>query len=183
MKFPLSQNFTCQCRKVNLSVESSDVLRLVCYCKDCRGYYNTLNKLEGSKPNAILDPWGGCDYTHLQPSELTVNAGKVYLNACKIRPNSPINRVYTTCCHTPIFSVGPSKTLLLNSNLLQEKPDVTFRIIGREAIKNKDAPSMSWSVPFSWFWTMPRRIHKDKLSPTPVEIPKEPVVLENFQPG
>jgi len=72
-----------------------------------------------------------------------------------------------------------------------EKPDVRFRIMGRQALRGTDdggkqgRPNMSWSVPLSWFWVMPRRIHKDRMTPSPVQVvgPSEPTLLEGFQEG
>jgi hypothetical protein len=194
MKFPINQTVSCQCQKVKLAINSPDVLRLVCYCKDCRGYYNTLNKETtaaaigaSSPPAAKLDEWGGCDYVHVQPNEVTVQSGQEFVKVSKIREKSPIHRVYTTCCHTPLFTIGPSKTVLLNSHLLSPastKPDVSFRIIGRDAIKkDKNAPKMSWSVPLAWFYTMPGRGLKDPKASMPVELPAQPDVLKNFQRG
>jgi hypothetical protein len=209
MKFPPlpRQTVQCTCGKVQLVIESPSALRLVCYCKDCRGYYQTLNanananaankKLHlpatTSQNNAKLDPWGGLDGTQIYPSEIKVVQGNEYLTKCLIREKSPIQRIYTTCCHTPICTIGPSGAAIVNTHLLHDPlPDVQFRIIGRQALlssndgkNNKEqspAPKMSWSVPFSWFWTMPGRIQKDKSSPAPLEGVKA-TVLENFQQG
>jgi len=84
-------------------------------------------------------------------------------------------------------------SVLMNSHLVREQdklPDVRFRIIGRDAIASsasdkKEKPSMSWSVPFSRFWVMPKRIKKDLMNPMPVEIAdlKDLPVLENFKQG
>lgn len=58
----LRTNITCKCGAVKVAIDSPSALRLVCYCKDCRGYYNTLNaaavknKLQEA---ATLDPFGG----------------------------------------------------------------------------------------------------------------------------
>ena len=61
----IKANFSCNCGKVKGVVDSESALRFVCYSKDCRGYYNTLNELakkmglsEQPLP-AKLDPWGG----------------------------------------------------------------------------------------------------------------------------
>jgi len=59
---PLRQVVQCKCGKVKLSVNAPSALRLVCYSKDYRGYYNTLNdqaKAKGKASHAALDPWGG----------------------------------------------------------------------------------------------------------------------------
>ena len=62
MTSPIRQAIKCKCGKVNLNIDSPSALRFVCYSKDYRGYYNTLNeqaKANKHQPNAALDPWGG----------------------------------------------------------------------------------------------------------------------------
>lgn len=72
------------------------------------------------------------------------------------------------------------------------KPPTKYRIIGRDAFKkaaesaengNNKRPSMSWSVPLSWFWTMPGRIRKDMKDPLPIDLPEKPETLKNFKRG
>ena len=51
----------CTCGKVEVAIqtlETAPPLRLVCYCKDCRGYYESLDRLaieKGLPPAGILD--------------------------------------------------------------------------------------------------------------------------------
>jgi hypothetical protein len=58
---PLSFTARCRCGKVQVAVqtlERAPPLRLVCYCKDCRGYYETLNRIAAEKdlpPASVLD--------------------------------------------------------------------------------------------------------------------------------
>ena len=64
--------------------------------------------------------------------------------------------------------------------------EVKYRIIGRQALKGDgsvDKPPMSFSVPFGWFFNMPKRCRKDKALPSPVEDGKEIKVLEGFVEG
>lgn len=197
----------CSCGKVQMDIHSTNALRLVCYCKDCRGYCNTVHRQTSVRStdantnprnnanhhdgsiNPWLDPWGGCDYTHMFPSDLKVIQGMEQIAVIKIRDTSKVHRFYATCCNTPLFSIGPSKTVLLNSKLINDKDvgEVRFRIIGRDALVNTDTtekrPSMSWSVPLSWFWTMPGRMNKEKTPTFPVEIPETVRVIENFKQG
>lgn len=129
-------------------------------------------------------------FVSLQPSEISVQQGMNKLTPVLIREKSPIRRVYASCCDTPMFDIG-GQAAMLNSDLVKDekdKPDVTFRIIGRHALKNNDTPnkkpSISWSVPFSWFWTMPKRIQKDKMEPTPIDLTGDVVhVMKDFQEG
>lgn len=157
MKF-LKAHFTCNCGKVKLSIDSPDVLRFVCYCRDCRGYYQTLNskaEIEHFDPAATLDPWGGVDWTQCYPNEIQVLQGEEYLTTRRLRHKSPMYRVFSTCCYTPIVSLGQGfGSALLNTHLLLDdasKLDVVYRIMGRQALKGHDVtipcPKMSWSVP------------------------------------
>ena len=204
----------CHCGKVRATIEclqeAPQPLRLVCYCKDCRGYYNTLNKLaaDSGKPSPAKlsdDGYGGVDWTCIYPRDITITHGKSLLTTCKIRDTSPVKQVYTTCCYTPMFRFG-SMSVLLNTNLVDDSdkvnlPDVKFRIMGRQALTPPASdgsfkkPNISWSIPvFSWLWTMPKRINKDLMTPMPFDdkddtnkiFPKviENVpVLEGFQEG
>jgi len=151
----LNQSVQCHCGKVKLSIVSPDVLRFVCYCKDCRGYYNTLNdhccpakKSTATEKAAPLDFWGGVDYTQVHPSEITIVSGKEHI-ATSIHKGSKINHFYTSCCYTPLFSIGSSGAALLNSHLIrgENKSDVRFRIIGHNSLVYQDhvpdRPSMA----------------------------------------
>ena len=192
MSSPLRLSIQCNCGAVKAaisSLESATPLRFVCYCKDCRGYYNTLNGMAGSDPPpAKLDAWGGVDWVSVYPRDIEVSEGKSLLKTCKIRPESKMRQVYCSRCYTPIFRFG-AMSVLTNTNLIQEKeqvPDVRFRIIGRDSLKGDGKkPKMSWSVPFSWFWVMPKRIKKDLMAPMPLELDdfKDIPILENFKQG
>jgi hypothetical protein len=201
---PLSFQTACKCGKVSASIhalEKSPPLRLVCYCKDCRGYFETLNHIAASDPApknnpppAQLDYWGGVDWTVVYPRDITILQGQDLLATAKIREGSNIRQVYTTCCYTPLFRFG-TFSVLANSNILKpsESKDgelpVTFRIIGRDAWKkgkeNAEKPKMSFSVPFKWFWTMPFRINKEHMEPMPMDLPatKDCKVLSEFKEG
>lgn len=203
---PLAFQASCKCGKVRASVlalEKFPPLRLVCYCKDCRGYFETLNRTANGDPAtkktdavpAQLDNWGGVDWTSLYPRDITILEGQDLLTTVKIREKSPMRQVYSTCCYTPMFRFGNS-SVLMNTDTMEPYEDqqgevpVTFRIIGRDAWKNGKVaevkkPSMSYSVPFKWFWTMPFRINKEYMEPMPINLPavEECKVLETFQEG
>lgn len=189
----LRTNIACRCGKVKLAVDSPSALNLVCYCRDCRGYYNTLNAL-AKKMNlpaaAELDPFGGVGWTQVYPCEIKVNDGEDLLETCKIREGSLQHRVYSKCCYTPMFTIGKGMgSAMLNSALIPEKDqhnDIMYRIIGRQALKGDgsvEKPKMSFSVPFSWFFTMPRRVKKERSTPSPIDVEKEVNILEGFMEG
>jgi hypothetical protein len=199
MAHSLRQTLHCRCGHTKIAVNSSDVLRLICYCRDCRGYYNTLNQLASSSKAldhpeeaptlrpAPLDAWGGCDYTHvIEPECIKVLEGQETIGVGKIRDKSAIKRFYATCCCTPICSVGPSGTFLFNTALIDEanRAPVRYRIIGRNALSSDEPrPSMSWSVPLSWLWTMLRRMPKDRTAPLPFNLSDNIKVFDNFTEG
>jgi hypothetical protein len=195
MSSPLRLTIRCGCGQVGAtisSLETAPPLRLVCYCKDCRGYYNTLNKLssESKAVMAPVDSWGGVDWTSIYPRDIEITQGKDLLKTVLIRPESKMRQVYCGNCCTPLFRFG-MMSVLMNTSLIQEKemvPDVRFRIIGRQALKDgpaADKPKISWSVPLSWFWIMSKRVKKDLMEPMPVELPelKDVPVLEGFKEG
>jgi hypothetical protein len=189
----ISQNVSCNCGKVHLAIDSPSALRIVCYSKDYRGYYNALNELAEKnkhKPAAELDPWGGVDLTQIYSSEIKITKGQELAKPSLIREKSPIRRVYASCCETPLFDIGGTGAAMLHTNLFKDenvKPDVKFRIIGRDALPGKEEanqkkPSMSWSIPLNWLWVMGGRINKAKGEPVPLDI-SQPQVLENFKQG
>ncbi|KAL7554778.1 hypothetical protein ACHAWF_018315 [Thalassiosira exigua] len=181
----IKANFQCHCGKVKGVIDSPSALRFVCYSRDCRGYYNTLNnlaskaKLDFTKP-AKLDPFGGADFTQIYPSEIKILGGNDQLETRLIRKKSPIPRTYA--------STGAA---LFNGALIsaeEQKCEVKYRILGRQALKGDGSvkkPPMSFSVPFGWFFEMPKRCRTDKVSPSPVEIKEgaEIPVLEGFKEG
>ena len=193
-------NVTCTCGKVRLAIDSPSALRLVCYSKDYRGYYQWLQqqakqhghtKSPNNNKNAPIDPWGGVDLVQIYPCDITVLAGKELCQTVLIRPGSPTRRVYASCCDTPLFDIG-SLSAMVNTALLadddanQQLP-VHFRILGRHALPNKltqqqPKPSMSWSIPWSWLFVMGRRIDKSKMEPLPLDI-SQPKVIPNFEQG
>lgn len=60
-KVGLAFTARCTCGKVKVAIETLErapPLRLVCYCADCRGYYESLDRLaieKGLPPTAFLD--------------------------------------------------------------------------------------------------------------------------------
>jgi Family of unknown function (DUF6151) len=211
---PFSFVSKCQCGKVSASIltlAEAPPLRLVCYCKDCRGYFETLNRQAESGvsdakkkvvPPARLDNWGGVDWTALYPRDITIVEGKDHLTTVRIREKSNVRQVYATCCNTPMFRFGEMSVLLNSSSIVpadnQDNGEtvksfsslpVTFRIIGRDSWKTgrleTSKPSISSSVPLKWFWTMPFRIRKAYMEPMPMDVPKAEncKVLHDFHEG
>ena len=152
---PLAFQASCKCGQVRASIlalEKSPPLRLVCYCKDCRGYFETLNRMASENSTitddfpAQLDSWGGVDWTSMYPRDITILQGHDRLTEAKINDKSIMRQVYTTCCFTPMFRFG-SLSVLTNSDTMVPSPGqgelpITFRIIGR--------------VPGKWGKVMPR---------------------------
>ncbi|KAJ1536392.1 hypothetical protein HK096_011030, partial [Nowakowskiella sp. JEL0078] len=123
-------------------------MRIVCHCKDCRGYYNFLNNKSGDKLSP-LEPCGGIDLTQIYNSELKIEQGKEYLKVLKKTPGG-LARVYASCCYTPIYSSG--MVIIVNTNLIpiNSRLPICFQIIGRDALKPHTINDLYSSVP--WFW-------------------------------
>lgn len=94
---------SCNCGKVKILIDSPSALRFVCYCRDCRGYYNTLNSqaIQNDLPEvhpARLDPFGGVDVTQIYPDEIKLHNGQQHLRTVLIREKSPYHRTYCKSC-------------------------------------------------------------------------------------
>jgi hypothetical protein len=59
-----------------------------------------------SRSELFEQNWGGVDWTALYPRDITIEKGNDLLRTEKIRPESNIRQVYTTCCYTPMFRFG-----------------------------------------------------------------------------
>ncbi|KAL3940338.1 MAG: hypothetical protein SGBAC_005109 [Bacillariaceae sp.] len=170
----LIANATCACGKVKARIQTADdsssnsvapaPIRLVCYCRDCRGYFETLNRKQyckitknvggeeeeieeveetSTEPErkttlaSVTDSWGGVDWTCLYPKDIQIVEGKDLLKVVKIRQGSTIRHVYSTCCNSPMFRIG-SVSMLVNSNVISVQENslpISYRILGRQAWK------------------------------------------------
>lgn len=180
---PLIFTAQCKCGKVKCLIHALDTsppLRLVCYCQDCRGYYETLNRMADTKaavskdstPPAPIDNWGGVDWTAMYPRDITISHGQEHLTTVKIREKSIMRQVHTTCCQTPMFRFGQMSALVNSHVLVPVAPEgvagdavvddkankntipIQFRIVGRQGWKqgaNSDLPKPQISYSIPFF--------------------------------
>jgi Family of unknown function (DUF6151) len=72
------------------------VNRVVCYCRDCRGFAHFLGRA-----GEILDTMGGTDVIQTVPANVTFTQGQQVL-ACIRLTEKGLVRWYAKCCNTPI---------------------------------------------------------------------------------
>jgi hypothetical protein len=98
---PLDLPLRCQCGHVRGIVSEfapGSGFRLVCYCKDCRGFARSLERPD------VLDSAGGTDIVQLPPGRVRLTAG---IDAVRsLRFSNKVFRWYSDCCRTPIANTA-----------------------------------------------------------------------------
>ena len=192
----------CKCGRVTANVTASQVspMRFVCYCRSCRDYFHALNYMAEEEKRthaAVIDKWGGVDWTLVHTHDIHITRGRKLLHATRFQPNLNIHHVFSTCCFTPMFRFGGhsffrihfgSSLALLNTDLIhpEAKPAVSYRIIGRQALKplgqDKGRPVISWSIPIDLLWKLASRTHPELMPSIPLEFQEEDIyVLEHVK--
>ena len=92
--------FSCRCGQVSGTVagyQRSQANRVVCYCSDCRGFINWLQR-----PDHLM-AHGGVDILHLAQGDVRITQGHDQLGCMRLSPKGMF-RFYATCCSTPLGS-------------------------------------------------------------------------------
>lgn len=102
----LIANATCACGKVKARIQTSDdsssnsvapaPIRLVCYCRDCRGYFETLNRKQYCK---ITKNVGG-EEEEIEEVEETSTEPERKTTLASVTDVSLINFVCCSCLHS-----------------------------------------------------------------------------------
>ncbi|KAI9006857.1 hypothetical protein DFJ74DRAFT_712206 [Hyaloraphidium curvatum] len=163
---PLETTVQCLCGKVRLGVKSASSMRLVCFCKDCRGYYE--HRREGNPSLPELEAGGGVDYTQVGPGDITVLSGQEHLRAARLRGPKGQPRVWAACCGTPLYSAGMSAMLYTFLVPEHKRGPVDFKIIGRDAT-GPVGEDVSKGVPWTWPFSMIGRLWGEKKTPVPFD--------------
>lgn len=151
-------------------------MRIVCYCHDCRGYYEFQRSKTPNLPELL--PAGGVDYTQVGPGDIQVLEGAEWLKVAKLRSAKGMARVYASCCNTPLYSHGMSALLYTFLIPEEKRGPVDYKIIGRDATGPVDK-DVYRSVPLSWPFAMIGRLWGEKKEPVPFDVKTaEPEILK-----
>ena len=104
---------SCACGQVKFTtgVDLPIAGNLVCHCMDCQKFNRILvqrrQKLRQQVPSVeFFDPnTGGVHLAQVYRAHVKLQAGGRLLRVCKLHANTHLSRVYSSCCHSPIFNV------------------------------------------------------------------------------
>ena len=92
---------SCICGRVALDMAGAPIVSLICYCDDCQAAARRIEARPAAPAVQGLD--GGTAYVVYRKDRVQTTKGADLLEAFKLRPASPTNRVIASCCNTAMF--------------------------------------------------------------------------------
>ena len=96
-----SVHWSCKCGAVQISVQTGEGTRAVCYCASCQAFPKLLGHPD------ILDASGGTELYQTLPDLVTIEKGHENLGRLKLTEKGPLRWV-ATCCDTPMANTSPT---------------------------------------------------------------------------
>ena len=91
----------CQCGKVTFEAPGPPILTCACYCTSCQEAGRRFEQLASAPP--VLDPDSGTSFILYRKDRVRCVTGQQYLEAHRLKPDSPTRRVIAKCCHSAMF--------------------------------------------------------------------------------
>jgi hypothetical protein len=91
----------CKCGKVKIEVVGTPILSCSCYCKSCQEAGRQFEQL-ASAPR-VLDRDGGTGLILCRKDRVQCVTGRQYLEAYRLKPDSPTRRIIAKCCNSAMF--------------------------------------------------------------------------------
>ena len=102
----LFQTVSCECGQVTFKAAAKPIVSVVCHCDDCQTAGDVMDSFDGIKPFRHAD--GGTPYVILHDKQWSAVEGQEFLEAVKLKPDSPTTRYVASCCRSPMFlKFGP----------------------------------------------------------------------------
>jgi hypothetical protein len=92
---------TCKCGKVVFHAVGRPILTGSCYCTSCQEAGRRFEGLASAPP--VLNRDSGTDFVLYRKDRVRCVVGQEYLEAQRLRPESPTRRVVATCCNSAMF--------------------------------------------------------------------------------
>ncbi len=92
---------SCQCGQVVVQVAGEPLSTANCYCDDCQAAARQIESRPGAY--AVTEPDGGTGYSLYLKQRVRCVKGENKLEAFKLKPDSPTNRMIASCCNTPML--------------------------------------------------------------------------------
>lgn len=131
---PTSHIARCACGSVEVEGIGSPISTLSCYCDDCQAGAKLIEALPGAPP--ILDAAGGSACTLYRKDRFRIRRGETLLAGIRLRPGTPTERIYATCCNSAMFvrfDSGPFWIPIYRDRLMGDLPPLQMRVNTRFA--------------------------------------------------
>jgi len=96
----LTQDVTCDCRKVRLRLHGDCEAATICHCAECQ---TAAVVLENRFEHEVAGPGGGTSFAIWRKDRVTCVLGADNLAGHRLFDGTPAQRVIATCCGTPMF--------------------------------------------------------------------------------
>lgn len=136
---------TCQCGKVVIEAALDPIMAAACYCTSCQRAGHAFEKMPSAP--LVLDPDGGTPVLLYRKDRVRCVKGLEYLQARKLKPDSPSRRVFAACCNSPMFGdfTKGHWLSLYRKRFAADAPPVEMRIMTRErppgVVLSRDVPN------------------------------------------
>lgn len=131
----------CACGNVLLRLMGVPIVVVACYCDDCQEGARQLESMPNAPPVKEAD--GGTPYLVYRKDRLEFVAGREYLRAHKLRPQSRTYRVVASCCHSAMYlGFDDSKHWVdvYRSRVPGAVPPLQMRVCTRFALRPEAVP-------------------------------------------
>ncbi len=91
----------CRCGKVEVEIAGPPILVAACHCDDCQAGAARLSALPDGP--SVLDEYAGTPSVLYRKDRVRIVAGKDLVQPLKLQPKSPTNRLFASCCNTPLM--------------------------------------------------------------------------------
>jgi len=93
---------SCRCGQVQLRFTGLPMLRGICYCSDCQEAGRRHQAVPGADRITAED--GGTDYCLYRKDRVRCVAGSELFEERRLKPSSPMRRMFARCCNTALFA-------------------------------------------------------------------------------
>jgi len=138
----------CACGGVEVEATGRPIASVVCYCDDCQEAGRQMEAMPHARP--FRDPDGGTGYVVYRKDHLSVLKGAALLKKHKLDGKSPTNRVFASCCNSPMllnFDDGKWWVDVYRARYLGNAPPVQMRVCTKFKSENANIPNDVPSYP------------------------------------
>ena len=104
--------YQCKCKAVQATVaidkaNVDHVINAYCHCDDCQAFIERVDALKPGVGRGVIDETGVPCMCQAFKDEFVFRCGAEHVVFARLKPASPLLRLYTSCCFTP-FGLTPA---------------------------------------------------------------------------